>query len=290
MASLKHIKSVGTGALGAAGMLWAPVALACPGAGYQQEAAVTAWDMAGPVALLLGIPATVFALLVPSPLGLGQRAKLWPIQLWAGVLSVLMVFTLAFRERAAWQNKVEEAIRVKLSLEGLTASWKAFAHDLPDVYRSVMGLASAAAVGATMFMWGWTVASPHVTWGEGLQVPVTFLADSVLVFFGVRWMMRRVGFHLAAGLMDVRGTLARLAHVLFRGTLMGASAGWLMGTLFGLSSGIQTVAILDMDVRGISQLMVGYGLTTLVLGVMLTAVMAVTVLAVHKAPRGLLKA
>lgn len=282
-------KTLAGAGLGAAAWLWAPAVWACgPHEAYAEDPSM--WSLLGPVMLLLGLPAVMFSVMVPSPLSLKQRAKLWPIQLGGALLGLVMLVTLAFKERRAWTDKVEETIRRKVSLEALHQSWRAFAHELPDTYRAVMGLASAAALGATMFMWGWTVASPEVTWGQGWVMPVTFVADTVLTFVGVRWMMRRVGFHLASGLMDVHGGISRFIHVLFRGTLMGSAAGWFMGALFGLSSGVQTMAMLDASPRVVPVIMLFYGFSALMMGAVTAAIMGMCVLAVHKPPRGLLAA
>ena len=267
------------------GLFVAVDAWACPGYASHEP---SAWYTAVPVLMLLGVTSTVWALLVPSPLRLKDRRKLWSLVAAGTVLGMVQLVTGAWRERRMWRAKVEESIRQKIGLEGLLPSWRALALRMPDTFRSVMALATTAAVAATMFMWGWTVATPYVTWGEGWALPVTFTADTVLTFVVVRWMIRRVGFHLAAGLVDVQGVVARICSVVFRGSLMGAAGGWLFGSLFGLSSGIQTVSLLDVPAFRILQIMLYYGMCSLVLGAALGAVTGLSVLATWRRPRALL--
>jgi hypothetical protein len=225
--------------------------------------------------VLLGIPAVAFKLLAPSPLAPSVERPLWRLRFWGAALSVFLFVTMAFQERRLWMLRTSEAYRKKVWLDGISEGWRAFAKACGHVFPRVTALSHAAAILAVLGMWIWTGTDPHVTWGQGLEVPVTFLMDTVLLYGVVRWAMNRIGLHLARTL-SLGELVERGVATVLRAISLGLVGGWLVGAVFGLSSAFQTAALIPHArlVHVVLALPALYGMSTAVWGVVFSLAMA----------------
>jgi len=224
-------------------VLMAQPALACPPRYHAESSGSSPWNLAIPLLLFLGIPALFFKLVAPSPLPLSEERKLFPLKVWSAVLGTFLLATLAFKERRTYLHKVGELLRQKIMFEGRFSSWRTWAKDQPRAFHRVLGMSEVLAATAVVGMWTWTVMDPGQTWGTGLEIPITFTLDTVLIWVCVRSFYRRVGFHLGVASLEP-GRIMRGFTMVLRAGAMGSAAGLLTGVLFGLSCGVQTLALI----------------------------------------------
>jgi len=183
-------------------VLMAQPALACPPRYHAESSGSSPWNLAIPLLLFLGIPALFFKLVAPSPLPLSEERKLFPLKVWSAVLGTFLLATLAFKERRTYLHKVGELLRQKIMFEGRFSSWRTWAKDQPRAFHRVLGMSEVLAATAVVGMWTWTVMDPGQTWGTGLEIPITFTLDTVLIWVCVRSFYRRVGFHLGVASLE----------------------------------------------------------------------------------------
>jgi hypothetical protein len=278
-------------AVGVALLAWGQDVMACPPHVRQASPGGMGmpWNLLFLVVLFMGVPALLFRTLAPSPLPAAQDFKLWRLRIWTSVLGAVLVFTSAVKERRAFARRVAEVVRQAIMSDGASQAWKAWASRAPNLFHRVLNVANVGALLAVVGMWTWTVVDPSVTWGKGAEIPVSFLADTVLTYVAARFLLSRVGMHLAQGMME-GDVVTQLGRTLFKSVLLGGAAGWVGGALFGLSSGVQTFAMIpDATVTVVPFLTGWYGIHMCLMGSVLGTFLAGALLWPRRPePRGLL--
>jgi hypothetical protein len=228
----------------------------CPPLGYHDGGFSPFW-LALPLFFIVALPSAILQALAPPMVPWAKRRGTWPLAAWATVLGAFLLLTGAGRDWRRYGRRVAEAVRTSVMVDGATPAYRKLAQEAPWVFWSTPALASTLASVAVVAMWVWTLVTPDVTWGTGLEVPLTFTADTVLTWVAVRWLVARIAPHVGLAL-TAPASVARGAQAVLRAGFLGGVAGWVWGALFGLSSGVQTYFLMGHTKTDVIPLLAGW--------------------------------